>query len=126
MILRWYYFLSVWVFILSALYPIHKISTFPLNILCILGLVAFNLEEPPLKNISILIIHLLPFLWIPYSFKQKSIYLFVAVIIVYYIFIRLLNESIYNVYNSVIHEHSLSNTDFINTRLGTQVKRALI
>ena len=119
--IRWYLLLSTWIFILSVLYPLHKISTFPLNVLALPGFIQvfFNpFKKNLIKNIYILFIHLSPFLWIPYDFSSISLIFSMAVIIVYLIFILFMETDPFSVYYRLFHENHTSTKDFLNERFG--------
>jgi len=119
--IRWYLLVSTWIFILSVLYPLHKISTFPLNVLALSGSiqVLFNpFKENLIKNIYILFIHLSPFLWIPYDFSSISLIFSMTVIIVYLIFILFMKTDPFSVYYKLFHENHISTKEFLNERFG--------
>jgi hypothetical protein len=104
---RWYHLLSTWIFILSAAYPIHKISTYPLNILALIGCL-----EPILnpfrssvgKNLYIMGLHLLPLLWIPYDVSMKAIQFAFVVGITYLIFVKGIGENPFHIYSVLLNE----------------------
>ena len=119
--IRWYLLLSTWIFILSVLYPLHKISTFPLNVLALPGIIQvfFNpFKETLIKNIYILFIHLSPFLWIPYDFSLVSLIFCMAIIIAYLIFILFMKTDPFSVYYRLFHENHSSTKEFLNERFG--------
>lgn len=116
---RWYHLLSAWIFILSALYPIHKISTFPLNILALTGcLEAFANREHIIKSIYILFIHLAPFAWIPYDLSRTAIGLALAVIATYIVFIYAIKEQPVDIYRAVLSERHTTIGAFLADRFG--------
>ena len=119
--IRWYHLLSTWIFILSVLYPFHKISTFPLNILALVGcfqviLKPFN--EHYLKNIYILFIHIAPFFWIPWEISKKTIKFALAVILIYLIFICLIQDDCFHIYGTLMKEKHTNIYDFLHDRFG--------
>jgi len=116
---RWYHLLSAWIFILSALYPIHKISTFPLNVLALSGcLEAFVNREHVLKSIYILFIHLAPFAWIPYDLSRPVIGFALATIAVYVIFIYAIKEQPVDIYRAILSERHTTIGAFLADRFG--------
>lgn len=118
---RWYYILSTWIFILSVLYPLHGISTFPLIILASVGCLEIILnphKESMVKNIYILFIHIAPFFWIPYSFTEDSFRFAGIVIILYMCLLFLLNENIFHVYYELLNENHITADEFLCHRFG--------
>lgn len=88
--IRWYYLLSTWIFLLSALYPLHRISTFPLNLMAVVGCyecLRHRFGEHWFKSLYILFIHLAPFLWIPYEISLETVLFALCVTLVYLVFI---------------------------------------
>jgi len=119
--IRWYLLLSSWIFILSVLYPFHKISTFPLNLLALPGIIQifFNpFKKNLIKNIYILFIHLSPFLWIPYDFSSVSLIFCMAIIIVYLIFILSMETDPFSIYYRLFNENHTNTKEFLNQRFG--------
>jgi hypothetical protein len=119
--IRWYLLLSSWIFILSVLYPFHKISTFPLNLLALPGIIQifFNpFKKNLIKNIYILFIHLSPFLWIPYDFSSVSLIFCMAIIIVYLIFILSMETDPFSIYYKLFNENHTNTKEFLNQRFG--------
>jgi len=119
--IRWYLLLSSWIFILSVLYSFHKISTFPLNLLALPGIIQifFNpFKKNLIKNIYILFIHLSPFLWIPYDFSSVSLIFCMAIIIVYLIFILSMETDPFSIYYRLFNENHSSTKEFLNQRFG--------
>lgn len=118
---RWYHLLSVWIFILSALYPLHKISTFPLNVLSLIGLyvvITDPLKEHPFKNIYILLMHLAPFLWIPYDFSRGAIGFALIVMTIYVAFVYSLKEQPVDIYRALFSERHTTMNEFLAARFG--------
>jgi len=119
--IRWYLLLSSWIFILSVLYSFHKISTFPLNLLALPGIIQifFNpFKKNLIKNIYILFIHLSPFLWIPYDFSSVSLIFCMAIIIVYLIFILSMETDPFSIYYRLFNENHTNTKEFLNQRFG--------
>ena len=84
------YIVSTWVFILSLLYPLHGISTFPLNIVCLLGLLTSRFTNFSYSSFYHYFSHLGPFLWIPWVFSIETIILFLVTFVLYIIFMFIL------------------------------------
>jgi uncharacterized membrane protein len=121
---RWYLLLSTWIFIISALYPLHKISTFPLNLIAIIGcfdVIYTPFKENYLKNLYILFIHLAPFLWIPYDISYIPIVFAIFVIIAYLIFIFTINTHPFEVYSKLHNEKHTELEDFLSERFGISI-----
>ena len=118
---RWYDLLSTWIFIISALYPLHRIPTFPLNILASVGCFEPILnphKESMVKNIYIIVLHTLPFLWIPYEFTTKTLVFALCVIIAYLIFIEILGKNPFQVYTNLLNENHPTTQEFLCDRFG--------
>lgn len=116
--------LSTWIFILSALYPLHKISTFPLNIIAIIGcfdVIYAPFKENCIKNIYIIFIHLAPFLWIPYDISYTPIVFAIFVIVAYLIFIFIIKSDPFSVYYKLHHENHTTLEGFLQERFGISI-----
>ena len=77
------YIICTWVFILSLLYPLHGISTFPLNIVCVGGITGTKLNELSYRTVYGIFSHLGPFLWVPWTITYESIILFLFMFYIY-------------------------------------------
>ena len=118
---RWYNLLSTWIFILSALYPIIKIPTFPLNILAVLGCyqcIHSPFKEHYLKNIYIFFIHLAPFFWIPFDLSANAFMIAGLFILTYMIFMYFINEDVFDVYARLLKEEHTTFSEFMKVRFG--------
>lgn len=115
---RWYHLLSTWIFVVSALYPIHKISTMPLNLMALVGITTLKLSESSMKSLHIILLHLLPFLWIPWDFSTKVWILFVLTIIAYFILIKILEENPFDIYTVLDKEEHKTYGEYVNARFG--------
>ena len=118
---RWYHLLSAWIFILSALYPFHKISTFPLNVLALSGcyeVIVDPFKEHIVKNIYILFVHLAPFTWIPYDLSRGVIGFAIFVVTLYCIFIYSIHEQPVDIYRAVFSERHTTINAFLADRFG--------
>lgn len=124
--IRWYYIFSSWIFLLSVAYPIHAISTYPLNVLALSGCFEILLnphKEHWTKNIYILALHILPFLWIPYSFSTSSMYFAVGSGLSYLMFVGLLEEDPIHIYSELFKENHPTFAAFIADRFGIEETR---
>ena len=115
---RWYHFLSAWMFILSALYPLHRISTYPLVLLSTVGCIEVFRNTIFLKSLIILALHLSPFLWIPYELSTTTFAFTLTIIILYLVFIQSLGETPYNIYMTTLSEKHKNIQEFIYERIG--------
>jgi hypothetical protein len=77
------YIVCTWVFILSLLYPLHGITTFPLNIVCAGGIMGTNFNELSFGTFYGFFSHLGPFLWVPWAITYESIILFLFIFYIY-------------------------------------------
>ena len=118
---RWYYILSTWIFIASATYPFHRISTFPLNLLASVGCLEVILnphKESWVKNLYILALHIVPFFWIPRDLSKKTIEIAIVFVIVYLLFIVALKENVFHVYMTLLDEDHPTAAQFVCDRFG--------
>lgn len=123
---RWHCLLSTWIFILSCLYPFIKISTYPLNLLALVGIfqcILYPFKEHPLKNTYILFIHLAPFLWIPYDLSPRAFGFAVIVCLAYSAWIYFIEDNIVDIYTRLSKEEHISLTEFLNVRFGMNLKQ---
>jgi hypothetical protein len=121
---RWYYLLSSWIFILSCLYPIVKIPTYPLNLLASVGCFEVILnphKEHWLKNLYILFIHVAPFFWIPYDLSQQALLIAATVIVAYLGLIWFLRENPFHVYSVLLDEDHKKFAEFTRDRFGFNI-----
>lgn len=124
--IRWYYLFSTWIFLLSVAYPIHAISTYPLNVLALPGCFEILLNPHKAhwtKNIYILGLHILPFLWIPYSFSETSIYFAFGSGLSYLVFIGFLEEDPIHIYSELFKENHPTFRAFVADRFGLEETR---
>jgi len=118
---RWYYILSTWIFILSALFPVVHLPTFPLNLMASVGCFEIILNpynENIVKNLYILFIHIAPFFWIPYDLSINAFQVGAAVILTYLLFIASLGENPIHVYMTLLKENHKTTAEFLNNRFG--------
>ena len=122
---RWYLLLSTWIFILSVLYPLHQISTFPLNLLALIGCVEVlhnPFKENYVKSIYILFIHLAPFLWIPYDLSVWPLGFTIGVIVVYLALVVYLQTDPFAIYHKLLNERHTALEDFLSERFGIRLE----
>ena len=118
---RWYYILSSWIFVASVLYPFHRISTFPLELLALGGCLEIILnphKESFIKNLYILFIHLAPFFWIPCELSYVTFGFAFALILSYFTFIYLIGEHPLHIYAVLLNEDHPTAPMFICDRFG--------
>ena len=116
---RWYHLFSTWIFLLSVAYPIHKISTFPLNLLALIG--CFEIIINPykahwIKNLYIIFLHLLAFLWIPYDLSLRVFQFAFIFGLIYLLFIAVIKESVPHIYFELWKEKHEKLEDFLRDR----------
>lgn len=121
--IRWYYLLSTWIFLLSVLYPLHRISTFPLNLMALVG--CYECLRNPFgehwfKTLYILFIHLAPFLWIPYELSVRTLLFALCVILIYLFFIGLIKKNPIDVYDILLKEKHEELHEFLADRFAMQ------
>ena len=118
---RWYYILSTWIFLLSAIYPIVRLPTFPLNVMASVGCFEIILNpynENLLKNLYILFIHIAPFFWIPVDLSTEAFQFGALVILAYSVLVTSLGENPFHVYRVLLKEHHHTAAEFIKDRFG--------
>jgi hypothetical protein len=116
--LRWYYFLSVWAFLLSATYLVHHQNPYPLQLFCLIGLGAISLKEPLLKQLILIGFHLLPFLWLPAIINQQGIFFGLSVLVIWILFMMFFNKNIIELYKEALTKHHSSTYAFLQELLG--------
>ena len=104
---------------MSVLYPLHRISTFPLNLMALVGCyecLRNPFREHWLKTLYILFIHLAPFLWIPYELSVRTLLFALCVIVVYVFFIGLIKKNPIDVYDILLKENHEELHEFLADR----------
>ena len=76
----WPYYICFYIFILSFTYPFHQISTFPLNIISLVGPILSKSQ-----SIIQYILHLAPLAWVPWEISVSSVILYFTVFFIYII-----------------------------------------
>lgn len=71
-----------------------------------------------MKNIYIILLHTLPFLWIPYEFTTKTLVFALCVIIAYLIFMEFQNKNPFQVYTNLLNEDHPTAQQFLCDRFG--------
>ena len=118
---RFYMLLSYWTFLASLLYPLHGISTFPLILLCTIGCLEIILNPNNQlfsKNVVILLVHLLPFVWIPFDTSRNALNFAGAIIFLYVLFILFMKKTPIEIYTKVLQEKQTTTKEFICERFG--------
>lgn len=118
---RWHCLLSTWIFILSCLYPFIKISTYPLNLLALVGIygcIRYPFKEHPLKNVYILFIHLAPFLWIPYDLSARAFGFAALVCLMYIVWVYFIEDNVIDIYTRLNKEEHTTLKEFFKVRFG--------
>ena len=118
---RWYYILSTWIFLLSTLYPLLQLPTFPLNVMASVGCFEIILNpynEHLLKNLYILFIHIAPFFWIPVDLSAEAFQFGGVVILSYLLFLYILGENPFHVYRVLLKEQHHTAQEFLRDRFG--------
>ena len=121
--IRWYYLLSSWIFILSVLYPLHGISTFPLNLLALVGCyecIRAPFGEHWLKTLYIMFIHIAPFAWIPYEISMRTLVFALSVIFTYLVLIQFTGNPI-DVYDLLLKEKHVELDEFLADRFAIYI-----
>ena len=113
--------LSYWSLIASLLYPLHGISTFPLILLCSIGILEIILNPNNQlfsKNVVILLTHLLPFIWIPFDTSRNALNFAAAIVFLYVLFIIFMKKTPIEIYTKVLQEKQTTTKEFICERFG--------
>jgi hypothetical protein len=111
-----FHLFSTWIFIASALYPLHGMSTFPLNLIALVGLYEMKFNGSFGKIIYNLILHLAPFLWIPYSFSDETLLFCVLLLFAYLVTLVWLKKNCYERYDTLLKEDHMTFDEFLNDR----------
>jgi len=113
--------LSYWALIASLLYPLHGVSTFPLILLTSIGILEIILNPNNQlfsKNAVIVLIHLLPFIWIPFDTSRNALNFAAAIIFLYVLFIIFMKKTPIEIYTKVLQEKQTTTKEFICERFG--------
>ena len=116
------YIMCTWVFLLSLLYPLHGISTFPLNIVCLLGLLTSRFTNFSYSSFYHYFSHLGPFLWIPWVFSIETIILF---LLTFFLYTTLMITTFKNPLDYYIDMHSKNNDQKWLVDLLVNIKKGL-
>jgi hypothetical protein len=84
----------------------------------LVGITTLKMSESFWKGLHIILLHLLPFLWIPYVINKESIKLFFGVIICYFIFMSYLQEDPVDVYRVLQEEEHKTYREYVIARFG--------
>jgi hypothetical protein len=119
--IRWYHLFSSWIFLLSSAYPLHRISTLPLNLLALPGTLSAILRPCPLsKRIYNIVLHCAPFIWIPYTVSLQSLLLSFAYAFLYIKYMNYIQVNPIDVYITLFKENHTSVYEFLQDRFGTK------
>ena len=77
------YIVCTYAFIVSLLYPLHGITTFPLNVLCFFGITGTKWNSMSFGTFYSIFSHAGPFLWVPWTITFESMILTIIVFLVY-------------------------------------------
>ena len=102
------YIVCTWAFLVSLLYPLHGITTFPLNILCVGGIMGAKLNELSYATFYSIFSHIGPFLWVPWIITFESVILCLSVFYFYTLYMLIIckkNPLQYYVDNESRKEH---------------------
>lgn len=119
--INWLDVFSNWIFLASITYPIHRISTFPLNVLAApvaIKLFFVRKNDIILQQIISLIIHFLPFFIVPYDLSCRTIYWNILFIIIYAIVMYIKKINIFDVYHTIFNKKNKYKTinEYIKSR----------
>lgn len=120
--INWLDVFSNWIFLASITYPIHGISTFPLNVLAApvaIKLFFVRKNDIILQQIISLIIHFLPFFIVPYDLSCRTIYWNILFIIIYAIVMYIKKINIFDVYHTIFNKKNKYKTinEYIKSRI---------
>lgn len=117
---QWFRIYSFWLFVFSIFSAFYIIpSTFPLNIIALIGI--FEIM-PDLKNESfskilfILGLHVGPLLWVPIAYDRGTLLFCVALSCAYLIFMRINNYSIIQSYTAILTQSHPTFASFLSDR----------
>lgn len=120
--INWFDVFSNWIFLASIAYPIHGISTYPLNILAIpfaIGVfIRMNYWENNiiLKGILSFIVHFIPFLIVPIDCSINTLLLNVLFLIIYIMHMYIKDKRILDVYYSIYNDKNKTMKEYIDSR----------
>jgi len=92
------FIVCTWTFILSLLYPIHGITTFPLNVLCVGGIMGTKFNELTYGTFYSIFSHIGPFFWVPWTITVESVILCVGTFVIYSTLMNLFYKDPYEYY----------------------------
>jgi len=120
--INWLDVFSNWIFLASIAYPIHGISTFPLNIIAApvaIKLFFVRKNDIILQQIISLIVHFLPFFIVPYDLSCRTFYLNILFMITYGIIMYIKKISIFDIYHTIFNKKNKYKTinEYIRARL---------
>ena len=116
------YIVCTYAFIISLLYPLHGISTFPLNVLCFLGILGTKWHEASLGTAYSIFSHAGPFLWVPWVITVESVFLTVSTFVIYAIGMIMFYKHPFDYY--IDNEPSETRKEFI--RIGVVIIKCVV
>jgi hypothetical protein len=120
--INWLDVFSNWIFLASITYPIHGISTFPLNILAApvaIKLFFVRKNDIILQQIISLVVHFFPFFIVPYDLSCKVIHWNILFMIIYVIIMYIKKINIFDVYHTIFNKKNKYKTinEYIKSRI---------
>jgi hypothetical protein len=120
--INWIDVFSNWIFLASITYPIHRISTFPLNILAApvaIKLFFVRKNDIILQQIISLVVHFLPFFIVPYDLSCRTIYWNILFMIIYACIMYIKKINILDVYHTIFNKKNKYKTinEYIKSRI---------
>lgn len=119
--LRWYYFFSSWVLLLAVTYQIHGQNVFPLQLFCLIGAIGvlfMKQPQPLLKQVLTVLVHLIPFLWLPAILDRQGIVFGLYVGIIYLLVMMYIHKNIVELYLEILNKHHATTYAFMKELLG--------
>ena len=119
--LRWYYFFSSWVLLLAVTYQIHGQNVFPLVLFCLIGAIGvpfMKQPQPLLKQVLTVLVHLIPFLWLPAIIDRRGIVFGLYVGIIYLLVMMYIHKNIVELYLEILNKHHATTYAFMKELLG--------
>ena len=118
---KWYQLFSCWIFLLSIVSGLSWIpySTFPLNVMAVVGILAIIPhfpEESYLKYLVIIALHTLPFLWVRYEYDVNTMIFCASMAVVYFGAMMIAKQPILETYLAMAYEKDVTFGEFLRDR----------
>ena len=118
---KWYKLFSCWIFFLSIASGLGWIpySTFPLNIVALVGILAIVPhfpEESYLKYLAVVLLHVLPFLWVRYDYGMNTMIFCASMTVLYVGAMMITNQPILETYIAMAYEKDVTFVEFLTNR----------